>query len=213
MTRYAMIIDLGKCIGCSACVAACTAENLNSPTYYQQPPLAKLLDLVAEAPERKAKTLIHELLWTRTSIHRVYRGGTMIVYHLICQHCDNAPCVSVCPTGASFQRRDGIVVVDHDKCILCGYCMVACPYGARHVNPFTRTVDKCTFCVHRLEKGQLPACVETCPTGARVIGDLEDPASPVARLVASGQARPGSPGKPIGPTVPRVYIIPPQKKN
>lgn len=213
MARYAMVIDLGKCIGCSACVAACIAENLNSPTYYQPPPLAKLLGMAEEASPEEARTLIHELLWTRTSIHRVYSGGTMTVYHTICQHCDNAPCVSVCPTGASIQRRDGIVVVDHEKCILCGYCIAACPYGARRVNPFTRTVDKCTFCVHRLEQGKQPACVETCPTGARMLGDLEDPRDPVARLVASGQARPGSPGAVLGPTVPRVYTVPPQRKS
>ncbi|KSW12484.1 hypothetical protein CF15_07115 [Pyrodictium occultum] len=214
MTRRIMVIDLEKCIGCNACTAACVAENLNSPIYYNPPPVAKLLGLAenAKSPE-EAKTLIHELLWLRTRTHRVYRDGDMTVYHIMCQHCDDAPCVAACPTGASYQRKDGIVLVNPEKCILCGYCIAACPYGARHVNPFTRTVDKCTLCAHRVDRGELPACVETCPTGARMFGDLDDPNDPVARLVRTGQARPGSVGGVLGPTRPRVYTVPPQKKR
>ncbi len=213
MTRYIMVIDLNKCIGCGACTAACIAENMLSPTYYSEPPARKLLEMVGAKPPEEARTLIHELLWTRTSVHRVYRGGRVEFYHVMCQHCDDAPCVAVCPTGASRQREDGIVYVDPERCILCGYCLVACPYGARHVNPFTRTVDKCTFCYHRVDEGKLPACVETCPTGARMFGDLDNPGDPVAELVRTGEARPGSAGAVLGPTVPRVYLVPHERKE
>src|SRR3546814_4406200 len=92
----------------------------------------------------------------------------------LCNHCDTPPCVPVCPVQATFQREDGIVLVDNERCVGCGYCVQACPYDARFVNHETKTADKCTFCEHRLEAGLLPACVESCVGGARVIGDLND---------------------------------------
>ncbi len=208
MTRYAMVIDLNKCVGCNACAAACIAENLLSPTYYKEPPLLKALgESVREKDARKPI----EQLWMRTRVHRVYIGtypNTQLVFvHNLCRHCDNAPCVAVCPTGASYQREDGIVAVDPEKCILCGYCIAACPYGARSVNYYTRTIDKCTFCYHRLAEGKLPACVETCPTGARIFGDLDDPDSEVSRIVRSGSAVAGTPGGALAGTRPRLYFV------
>ena len=106
----------------------------------------------------------------------------------LCNHCDNPPCVKVCPVQATFQREDGIVMVDNERCVACAYCVQACPYDARFINEETLTADKCTFCAHRLEKGLLPACVETCVGGARVIGDLNDPSSEIVRLMAQNQA-------------------------
>ncbi len=121
-------------------------------------------------------------------------------------HCKNPACVDVCPTGASHQRKEGIVLVDYDKCVGCQSCVVACPYGARYfvneirgyfaeeVTPYERVantkhkpgvVEKCTFCVERLEKGKKPACVQTCPVKARTFGDLNDPGSEISELIRS----------------------------
>lgn len=119
---------------------------------------------------------------------------------VLCNHCDNPPCVRVCPTKATFKRQDGIVMIDYHRCIGCRYCMAACPYGARSFNfrdprPYIKetnpayptrekgVVEKCTLCVERLDTGLPPACVEACPAGALTFGDLEDPASPVRQLL------------------------------
>jgi Fe-S-cluster-containing dehydrogenase component len=181
-----MVIDLKRCIGCGACTAACLAENLNSTIYFKKPPLERLVKLADEADTREEREkILKEYLWTRTRVVRLYSRNGIFFLHIMCHHCDNAPCVTVCPTGASIQRRDGIVVVDPEKCILCGYCITACPYGARHFNcakpyvPVTElnpnmhilgnvprqihVVEKCTWCIQRTRDGGVPACVEVCP--------------------------------------------------
>src|SRR5690625_4338937 len=107
----------------------------------------------------------------------------MVSLPRLCNHCDNPPCVPVCPVQATFQREDGIVMVDGDRCVGCAYCVQACPYDARFINKETKVADKCTFCEHRLEVGLLPACVESCVGGARVIGDLNDPDSEISKLI------------------------------
>jgi Fe-S-cluster-containing hydrogenase components 1 len=152
--RWAMYIDVSKCYGCYACVTACAAEN-NVPIGV-----------------------------FRTWVERhVTKGGTVIFVPKQCNHCENAPCVKPCPTGATYKTKDGLVLVNDDLCIGCGACIQACPYGARFFNPIKGVVDKCTFCEHRIYNGKLPACVEACPTGARVFGDLNDPTSPISKLV------------------------------
>ncbi|ABP49989.1 4Fe-4S dicluster domain-containing protein [Pyrobaculum arsenaticum] len=153
--RWAMYIDVNKCYGCYACMVACAAEN-NVPVGV-----------------------------FRTWIERhVTKGGTVIFVPKQCNHCENAPCVKPCPTGATYKRvEDGLVLVNDELCIGCGACIQACPYGARFFNPVKGVVDKCTFCEHRIYQGKLPACVETCPTGARVFGDLNDPESPVSKII------------------------------
>ena len=179
MTSYAMVIDLEKCIGCEACILACIYEN--------------------NVPYKAG---------TRTSMNRIVTGeypNVSIHYmHRICQHCENAACVTVCPTGASYRTKEGVVLIDYDLCIGCKYCMVACPYKARYIHPERRAPDKCTWCIHRVKEGKLPACVETCPTGARMFGDLDDPESDVAKIVNSNKAFPI--GSEYG-TKPRVYYV------
>lgn len=157
--RYGMVVDLRKCIGCQACTVSCSLEN--------QPPIGQfrttVLQYEVDLPETDAPAMF--------SLPR------------LCNHCDNPPCVPVCPVQATFQREDGIVLVDNERCVGCGYCVQACPYDARFINHETQTADKCTFCEHRLEAGLLPACVESCVGGARVIGDLNDPESTISRTL------------------------------
>jgi len=176
--RWGMVIDLRKCIGCEACSVACSMEN--------------------EVPLGEFRTIV--------STYEIDAGGRARRATLprLCNHCEHPPCVEVCPTQATYKRPDGIVVVDNTVCIGCGYCVQACPYDARYINPETHTADKCTFCVHRVEAGLLPACVETCVGGARIFGDLNDPDSEVSRLL---QEYPTEVLKPEMGTDPRVFYI------
>ncbi|AEM38951.1 Fe-S cluster-containing hydrogenase component 1 [Pyrolobus fumarii 1A] len=188
MARYGMVIDLNRCIGCLACVVACIRENIARQTgedvVYPEPPV----------------------LYARTKpVHM--KGGESLPFSdttvfIQCQHCENPPCAMVCPTGATFVDEYGVVRLDHNKCIGCRACMIACPYAARTMyrgslpgeppNKYglvPNTPDKCTFCVHRREAGNwVPACVEACAFGARMFGDLDDDKSEVARIVRSGTA-------------------------
>ena len=157
--RYGMVVDLRKCIGCQACTVSCSMENL--------PPIGQFRTTVLQ--------------------YEVDRGTdvppAMVSLPRLCNHCDEPPCVPVCPVQATFQREDGIVLVDNERCVGCGYCVQACPYDARFINHETQTADKCTFCEHRLEVGLLPACVESCVGGARVIGDLNDASSAASQML------------------------------
>ena len=180
--RYGMVVDLRKCIGCQACTVSCSMENL--------PPIGQFRTTVLQ--------------------YEVDRGGAMppamVSLPRLCNHCDEPPCVPVCPVQATFQRTDGIVLVDNERCVGCGYCVQACPYDARFINHETQTADKCTFCEHRLEVGLLPACVESCVGGARVIGDLNDPASSAAQLLKT-HAKDIKVLKPGMATSPHVFYI------
>ncbi|MCP3868110.1 MAG: 4Fe-4S dicluster domain-containing protein [Gammaproteobacteria bacterium] len=198
MTRYAMVIDLNTCVGCNACMAACAMEN-QTPVWKNQ-----------------WRTYVHDTeIGTGEDIHRRF-------FPRLCNHCSNPPCMSVCPTGATYQMDNGIVRVNEDTCMGCGACAMACPYDARYAVTYSDvkkgkeffgaegflrkspSMDKCNFCAQRVEKGEQPACVETCVGSARQFGDLEDPEDPIAKLVASGTARPLLPH--LG-TQPNVYYI------
>ena len=156
--RWAMVVDLRRCVGCRACTVACKSEN--------------------NVPDGVFRT------WLRFEEVGEYPDTRPRYLPVFCNHCDNPPCVPVCPVLATYKRDDGLVLIDYEKCIGCGYCIQACPYGARHLNPVQKTADKCTLCVHRLEAGQKPACVTTCIGGALTIGDLNNPTSEVSQLLA-----------------------------
>ncbi|MFD3005092.1 4Fe-4S dicluster domain-containing protein [Thermus tengchongensis] len=160
MPRYAMAIDLSLCVGCAACAVACKMENEVPPGVFN--------------------------LWIREREVGVYPDLLVEFRPEQCLHCENPPCVPVCPTGASYQTQDGLVLVDPRRCIACGACIAACPYDARYLHP-AGYVSKCTFCAHRLEKGRVPACVETCPTYCRTFGDLDDPESPVSQALRAAE--------------------------
>ncbi len=172
--RWGLLIDTNQCPeGCNECVTACNTENgLGAPT---RPTDAQ---------------------WIRKVSIKDPKTGFSRSFPVMCQHCENPPCVDVCPTGASFKRADGIVLVDRHICIGCRYCMMACPYKARSLvhEPVTDQkphaprgkgcVESCTLCVHRVDKGQTPACVEACNAKGKQamwFGDLNDPNSEIAK--------------------------------
>lgn len=207
---WAMVIDQEKCVGCKSCTLACQASNDIHP----------------------------DINWTR--VYQTDRVGNETVFLPVpCQHCESAPCVSVCMVGASYYRDDGIVMMDYDLCIGCRYCITACPYQARSFNwekfegdnpavpewgepdgierRARGVVEKCSFCYQRIDRGlalgltpgidheATPACVDACPTGARIFGDLNDPESKVSKLIRDNAVYRLK--EDLG-THPRVYYIP-----
>ncbi len=174
--RWGLLIDVSKCPdGCTDCVTACNEENGLGPV---------------TRPRTDAQ-------WIRKVTVRDPSTGLKRSFPVMCQHCASPPCVDVCPTGASFKRADGIVLVDKHICIGCRYCMMACPYLARSFvheplqdqKPYAPrgkgTVESCTMCVHRVDDGRIPACVESCASSgkAMVFGDLNDPDSEISKIV------------------------------
>jgi Fe-S-cluster-containing dehydrogenase component len=203
MPRLGMVIDLKKCAGCYACVAACKTEHATPPGVF----------------------------WCRVVKHEsgTYPAVRRIALPLQCMHCADPPCEKTCPTGATRKRGDGIVHINYDECMGCRACMIACPYEARYflaeLRPYYNgqgltqyeeigyasngyvegTVTKCNFCLERVDAGKEPACVANCPGRARYFGDLEDPGSEVARLIRDKR---GFQLHPEFGTNPSVYYLP-----
>ena len=205
--KLGLVIDLDTCVGCHACVISCKEWNTGG---YGAP----LSDQDAWGAEPVGAFLnrVHTFEVTPDT------GPAMNVHFpKSCLHCDDAPCVTVCPTGASFKRAaDGIVLVDESICIGCGLCAWACPYGAREMDPVEQVMKKCTLCVDRIyndnipEEDRIPSCVRTCPAGARHFGDLGDPGSDVSTLVAE---RGGFDLMPEQGTAPVNKYLPPRPKS
>jgi Fe-S-cluster-containing dehydrogenase component len=177
--QLALVIDLNVCVGCHACVTSCKEWNTSGSAG----PLAD---------ERAYGANPTGTFFNRVQTYEAgsFPGTETIHFPKSCLHCEDPPCVPVCPTGASYKRKeDGIVLVDYDKCIGCKYCAWACPYGAREIDEERQVMTKCTLCVDRIYDENLPkadrkpACVKACPTGARLFGDVKDPDSEVSRAI------------------------------
>jgi Fe-S-cluster-containing dehydrogenase component len=216
--RWAMIINLKKFkesgkAALDACIKACHSIH-NVPHFPNKKDEVKWI--YTEPIEHVLPNTEH--LYLEEFVHESLKGMPVLA---LCNHCDNPPCVRVCPTQATFRRKDGIVQMDFHRCIGCRYCMAACPFGARSLNwrdprPFieklnpefpTRTrgvVEKCNFCAERLAKGEIPACVAACKNGEMVFGDMEDPESEVRKILKENFA---IRRKPQLGTRPQVYYI------
>ncbi|MCH9757804.1 MAG: 4Fe-4S dicluster domain-containing protein [Proteobacteria bacterium] len=180
--KLGLVIDLDTCVGCHGCATACKQWNTSATTG----------PLTDERPYGRDP----EGVWfNRIRSYEVEStpelpDGKTVHFPMSCMHCEDAACVTVCPTGASYKREeDGIVLVDQDKCMGCNLCAWACPYGARELDPQDGVMKKCTLCVDRIydqalpEEQRQPACVLTCPTNSRIFGDFDDPDSEVSRVV------------------------------
>lgn len=160
MARNCIVVNIDRCSGCYACQMACKMQN----------------------------DVSLGLAWNKVRIVGPvgeYPNLVRYALPLMCQNCENAPCVEVCPTGATYRDEEsGAILVDSERCIGCQACMGACPYGQRSYNEATSTVEKCNLCHELTAKGELPACVKSCAAGARFYGDLDDPDSDVSRELA-----------------------------
>lgn len=176
--KYGMVIDARKCVGCMTCAITCKMEN--------------------GVPFEGFRSWVNMIeKGNYPAVKRFYQPR-------LCNHCEKAPCVEVCPVKASYKREDGVVLVDKTKCIGCGYCVAACPYNARYMSETQKVADKCTFCDHRIDNGAEPACVKNCMGKARIFGDLNDPSSKISQLISR------NPVQVINPqmgTKPQVFYI------
>lgn len=211
--RWVFLVDTYKCVGCGFCVRACKLENgvpyeANvTRTWVERYILTKKGELLIDTPKGARDGFISPKVQIGKDTYREVEPNEIAKAFFVpklCNQCENPPCVQVCPVGATYQTEDGVVLVDRKWCIGCGYCIMACPYGVRFFHPVYKVADKCNFCYHRISQGMKPACVEACPFGARLIGDLNNPDDPVTRYIMT--QRVGVLKEDYG-TKPQVYYV------
>lgn len=178
---YVYLIDVTKCIGCGMCVQACKRENMVPDgffrTWIERYRIGEGGRVEVDSPNGGLNGFSSTIV--------DFKVTKAFFVPKMCNHCKNTPCTQVCPVGASYTTRDGVVLVDEKHCIGCGYCVQACPYGSRYLHPVTHVADKCTWCYHRITKGLRPACVMACPVKARELGNMKDEQDPVRRAIAT----------------------------
>jgi len=179
--KWQMAIDANRCIGCGHCAEACKKENNVPEGHYYRTWIERYIVKKPEpgSGESRGEVLVDS---PQGGIHGfndspVPKEDILQSFFVpkLCNLCAHSPCSQVCPVGATFDSPDGAVLVDPKYCIGCGFCIQACPYGCRFMDPVTHTANKCTLCYHRITRGLQPACVEVCPTQARIFGDLKNP--------------------------------------
>ncbi len=180
--KWAYLIDTEKCIGCGSCVRACKAENGVPDGYFRT-----WVERYIVSPEASHVDSPNGGMDGFPPVQTGFEPTKAFFVPKLCNHCKETPCVQVCPVGASYRTKDGVVLVDGKSCIGCGYCVQACPYGSRFLSPETHTAEKCTWCYHRITKGLKPACVEVCPTATRQFGDMKREDDPVRLAIAHGR--------------------------
>ena len=204
---WGFVCDNERCIGCGRCVVACKLENKvpwepeYNRTWVERYVITEDGEIFVDSPNAGRDAFDADY---RNLKYQNLKVGKSFFVPKLCNQCDNPPCVTVCPVGATYMTEDGVVLIDQEHCIGCRYCLQACPYGARFALPDKKVVDKCTWCYHRITKGIVPACVEACPVGARIFGDLRDPQSPVRKILRERRVYVLKPA--LG-TEPKVYYI------
>jgi Fe-S-cluster-containing dehydrogenase component len=185
--RWAFLVDTEKCVGCGLCVHACKTENeipYDAPvsrTWVERYVVTKDGETHIDSPNQGRDGYTSpEIRGEEIDPESIEKA---FFVPKLCNQCDNPPCVQVCPVGATYQTEDGVVLVDRQWCIGCGYCVMACPYGVRFFHPVHKVAEKCNFCYHRITAGKESACVQACPFEARRMGDLEDPDDPVTKII------------------------------
>ena len=199
--EWGFIVDTTRCIGCGACVRACKIENKVPDHYFRTWVERYEIDEDEVVHVDSPDGALEGFHGDRVTSKHVVKG---FFVPKLCNHCRNSACTQVCPVGATFHSPDGVVLIDREHCIGCGYCVQACPYGCRYISHSIGMADKCTLCYHRLHRGLENACVAACPREARICGNLKDPDSRIRRVL---HERRYSILKPEMSTNPKCYYL------
>ena len=194
--KWSYGVDVSRCIGCLRCMEACKAENsVQEDANHHRTWVERYVYLEGEeealidtpADPKNIENVGSEVQFRFDNRYKDEKVDKAFFVPKLCNQCEEPSCVQVCPTGATFKAPDGVVLIDTNYCFGCQYCVQACPYGVRSLNHQRGTAEKCNWCYHRITKGLNPACVEVCPTGSRIFGDLNDKNSPVSLFIKNNQ--------------------------